>query len=439
VKVLPAYDNRCRDHALDQASLEVRLRLLRLGSSIAPAEHDLKKFLRTRCGWLHCPIEGCALITIPPNHVLLDPDSEQGVALLRSFDLPDTLTLRGRFYDRLLFRFPLEVRFDQQVRVRPGLDVITGRMLAPGSTYEGITYRVVSDAPIAELPREIARLLQPDCPRHPLNLEFVVGPAPAEQSRRTAAANRRAAGRTARAASRSTAPSAQKSSSAARCTGDSMAKRQAWLATTHDGSRYRALGSLACQMYSFGETYEEFEALVKAHPVRSKLKGQSPNWLRRHIWDTAVAKVEQSRPVTSGPGESPHLTIWQEQALPVLREWLDHGVVLLTGMRMKPNVLARRLDLLDLHAVTFYDYGLYGQLDFGFVQEGPCYFLAESRMRSFLGCASGSCVSADLRYLGRVGLLRALPRDDFDVKQATYYQPMINSRPLLPPTPGSST
>lgn len=413
-----------------------RRRLFDMGARLAPCKPGTKERLWRGSHMASQLLGGDALITVPAGHVVFDVDSPDAQELLAMLDLPPTLTLGSRRGARLLFRLPPGITLTQQIKLLTDLDLLTACFVAPGSVVDGHYYNVVADLPIAELPRSIAEgirsLQNGPVPLKPLI--FTCSDAMAS-TRATAADNRRrralaARGRSDRLARRDGTSGA-----------DAAQRREGWLNEDVDGRRHQALRSLACQMLRLGETYEAYDRLVRAHPVASKLVGQSHGWLRA-LWDSTASWLlgqPAGQPGRGQLGGPRWVRRWRQNvAVPAAARWLRHVAAVLERAPLDSAMRQSLRELCVLHAQYAVDFGIYGALN-GVDRGRSCYFLAHSLMRQQLGGLGGDAVARRLKRLMAFGVLAPLDRSGLIKDQATYYQLKINGKEVFPALPGTAS
>ncbi len=354
-------------------------------------------------------------------------------------DLLATKVLDSRRGARHVYRWPAGVRPQQVIGLLTGVDLLTTHLVAPGSVVEGHYYAVVDDRPVAELPLHIALAIRDLVGRSPRNIRLTVADHLAVLQEK-AADNRRRKARVARGL-----PPEGLSRGQVAPTGDHRERRrrrEEALSETRDGYRHQALARAVVCTVRLGESYDDFERLVRASPVSSKLAGQSPTWLRRHVWDPVTTHLNSEKlPTGSGGGQPSQLVRhWQVTvATPAAARWLAHADLVLTALELQHEHQRGELrKVCEVHAETFVSYGFYGPLHLPFADVGPCYYLAQPLLRERVGMRSGSAMKRRLQRLETLGLIKALPRTELVAGQATYYQLMIEHEVLVPPAPGNS-
>jgi hypothetical protein len=422
----------------------VRRQLHDLGGRCVPCKPGTKK--RAWFGTHTSPLllGGDCLITVPPGHVLIDPDSLRGQQLVEMLDLPRTLALGARRGVRLVFQLPEGVRLRQQIGFLTDLDIIVDWFVAPGSVVDGQYYGVVDEHPIAEMPFHIAEgirmLQQRDVSGMPMlrratGLRFicedVLGPM-----KQKAAENRRAQARAARGRSTSVAKR-RLASGADRRTDEEL------LAVDVDGERHQAMATLVVRRRKEGVGCEALESEISRHPLGSKLAGKSPAWFRRCVWDPTVdwmaSQTLTPRRASAFDAGNRLMRRWRHQdASPAVRRWLQH-VDSVLALREPDEDLRRSYQLVcQLHAKYALGFGGFGAQE-GIKAVEPCHYLAYSLVREELGQVGGDVITRRHQRLGEWGLLRQLERTKLVKGQATYYQLLINGRQVLPPPPPCSS
>ena len=332
-------------------------------------------------------------VVAPSGYLIIDPDSEDARKLVDKLKLPPTLTIRTARGLHLYFRLPPGMILPKKLQDwRKNVDVIAGDgsyVVAPGSQARGHYYAVVRALPIAELPLDVAEVLvaaasEPDPPRR--KLEWVCGPA------RNAVRERAEIARAHRLGKRK----ARKPSLWNR-----EANRQEWLNETRDGHRHQALLRLALRALGEGWSYEQYEAEILTHPIRCKLDGQSPGWLRKWVW----AKAEK----LFKPPKSPPNRQWRRHGAGVVQRWLNQAL-----LQVPTDQLRELLQLFATWAERF----------------GPTFYLCQGLMKLWLDRRegdwrlirdkkAGTGLLVDL--LAR-GLIVEHSRDDLPTEdQATYW------------------
>jgi hypothetical protein len=426
------------DQRMGDGERRARRTLFELGSAYVPLDAGTKKRGWTGRHYIKVLLGGDAHVTVPPGHVLIDPDSPLGQALVAELELPPTLTLGGRRGVRLLFRLPRGVVLQKKLRLLTDVDIITDYFVAPGSVVEGTYFRVVEEREIAELPMTIALGMKELIEKELIlavqaDRTFTVVDDVAEMKAK-AAENRRTKAKAARWGWSASAP-------AKAMTGDSLQCRATWLAEDRDGQRHQALWRLAWQMLGRGESYEAFEALVRAHPVSSKLQGQSKDWLRHQVWDRAERKFNaqsSTRMKSEQLGGSRWIRRWREYtAVSAANKWLAHVRRVVARSGLDEDMQVSLVQLCELQADYAVRYGIYGGLNRVDASGVCCYFLAYSLMRKHLNDCGGDAITRRLGYLVKLGLLVIRTRAGLIREQATYYQLVISGRSALPPAAGT--
>jgi hypothetical protein len=317
------------------------------------------------------------------NLIVFDVDSDEGYWLVEEIGLQPTYTVRTRNGWHFYFLMPEGVKIKQRIKLITGVDFITtGYVVAPGSTANGHTYKVVNDVPIATLPLDIARNIA-DLADDVLKANARAAASPTWPGLSTPS-SRRALARRARQA---VTPNM------------SLVKRAAWLAEDRDGHRHQALWSLSLQAHGTEGTFETLCADIMASPVRSKLPAKDPEaYLKKTYWDKAAAAIGNplTQPVArvnfrERYGAADAADHWRRQA----------------GQGYPLRYTARDLIKLITEWVARY---------------GKKFYLAQSTIKAWMSTSNWRVVRSAIDELIRHGLLIEFSRDGLHQAQATYFE-----------------
>lgn len=222
---------------------------------------------------------GNAHVVLAPDLVIIEVDDEPtGLPLFEALvdDVP-TLGWRSRRGPKVVLRLPPGAqRLRHGVALLSGLEILTDRAMAPGSTVKGFYLETVALRPIATIDPDMAVELAQLAPASDVSrrrMTFVAR----EHAWSPGARRSRAGGRAA-----SEQPAAAQPDRAA------LDRRATWLAESRPRHRYQAQYRLALQMQRFGEDFESFVELVIANPVGGNLKGKGdPRTRLSRTWENA--------------------------------------------------------------------------------------------------------------------------------------------------------
>lgn len=214
-------------------------------------------------------------------------DEAHGLPLYQDLleECPPTLSWRSRRGPKVIFRLPSGAqRLQHGALLFSGVEVLTNKVMAPGSTVDGFYVTTTALRPIATIDVDLADMLATFAPATtapPSRMTFQVK----EHRWGPGARRRRAAGR----APGSDKPSASDVPDAA------LERRASWLAESRRYHRFRAQYSLALQMQRFAESFESFVELVTTNSVGANLQGKGdPRARLSRTWESAGREVQTS-------------------------------------------------------------------------------------------------------------------------------------------------
>lgn len=407
---------------------------------VGPAERQLRKtLLDAGCLWIPAryntkimPKGGVATGRVPQGnaHVVLAADlivpevddETEGLEffeeLIDEFVLtPGWRSLRG---PKVVLRLPPGAQpLEHGAVLHPGVELLTERLMAPGSTVDGVYLEAFNAYnPIITVSEKFAATLAELAPaREPQRTALTFMVEEDEWGPR---------GRRERAAGRSPAAHPR------RLPAESAAQRHEWLAESRRYHRHRAQMKIALQMRRLGERFEEFVELVTSNPVGGNLKGRGRPAVRLlKTWQKAGAEIALSTWRSASPGSA--RVAGHDGRRPEAEHWLRHSEHLLARLHAdNPRRLQRLTEVVILHASWMATFGLR-------------YYLSNNTMQAYLDITSNSQLAKYLKLLQESGLLVTEPALRDGQVKAMYWRAMINNEPLTelpttwviatPPTP----
>lgn len=107
------------------------------------------------------PPEHDATVLLPPDVIVLDVDDDVGLECFEHFvsEQPATLVFVSRRGPKAVYRLPDGYRPKAAKAIWPGVELLTRAVVAPGSTVEGVYYRVRDLNPVATLDEATAQAI----------------------------------------------------------------------------------------------------------------------------------------------------------------------------------------------------------------------------------------------------------------------------------------
>ncbi len=350
---------------------------------------------------------GNAHVVLATGLFIIEVDDElAGLPLYEELveDLPASLSWRSRRGPKTVFRLPSGARcLRHGAELLSGLEILTDKAMAPGSTVDGFYVHTVALRPIATVDSQIADSLAElvpatTAPRAPMS--FVVREhawSPGARRSRPAghAPAERAAGEPDRAA---------------------LELRASWLAESRPRHRHQAQYRVALQMQRFNEDFESFLELVISNPVGGNLQGKGDPRIRlSKTWQSAGQEVRTSPPRdVDAPAEARAMHGKPQEA----EVWLAHTRERVQHLWSDNTARVQRItELATLHASWMARFGL-------------VYHLSHDLMQTYLGISSNKQLSKYLALLQVHGFLRTRPELRDRQEKSTYWEALINSEPL---------
>jgi hypothetical protein len=362
-------------------------------------------------------------VMLSPGLVALDADTDTGRWFFDELieSLPDTLMQQTRRGPQAVFRLPDGIALRSNPELFSGLELLTVKIMAPGSTVAGHFYEVIALRPIATLPEMTAKLFA--------NIPGAIGPDPtiaapeAEPKSSTLTVEnfdqwspdkRRARARAERGAGRSRV-----------FTGDipdDLKQLVDVLAqTTVPGQRSQAGYSIALIMFRYGRTDDDVLQVIRNNPIRAleRHKGASfERFFHNNICKPAHAEIAR----TSGP-----LTPRENHP----RQWrADYGKphqahhwgavtseMFLSDAALTPMTRQRLVELVIVHAGWIACYGINHDVSWR-VELVAMDITSHNRLNGLH------------KLLVKAGVLRIIPSPFASTIHATKWEPLIDGVPL---------
>lgn len=384
--------------------LETRLMLHDAGFRWLPCFPNSKAFRKDvdiARPWAKVPT-GNAQMLFPPGYIAVDVDSQAALELYSHVvdALPPTLEISCRRGPKAFYLTHGAKQLQGAAEfLRPGLELLTDRCVAPGSIVENVYYATTALRPIAQLTEvetdwfaDIVGVATVPPGNRGTHYSFVVEDVdhygPAKRHERLTADRH--------------------------CVASPSTLNYGLLQETRVGSRGWAMWVFALQSARAARSFEEYEADVLSAPVGKKAREKGPRWLRAMVWDKAAAIVAATASRAPSMPWTPAVSRLKYGDEGRARMWADHwtGEV---AQRPPSGERDRLLQLVQQHASWIAVFGV-------------DHKLSQRQMLAHMNMASKKHVGKLHRILEGLEAVRKGERPTGDDSQQ--WIPMIDSQDL---------